>query len=333
MNSLLSRSGTKPTTDAAAPAPRRIHNATCAIAVVGGLFVFKELVCAPTKLSLCDTAGVSSTTLVKGTSTGVFPFAEHVQQHTTRQPAARRACPCCGWTGNEMNPIGGMFSSKARADAKCPNCGSRERHRKTCAYLGYHADTLFQQHEPNKNFRLLHFGPVPIMETALDLAPNVEQIGLDFFAKGYDGKYSGSTLHADLTNLQLPTNFANGAIILHVMEHVPDLDKAKAELHRVLKNNANSWALIEVPIFSTTGKNEDCRDMTNQERIKCGGQDDHLWAFDVQDFQTNVLGDFDCTIVDDELRRVLGAEVYESFRLEYAPLGTNVPGFFCRFRL
>jgi ubiquinone/menaquinone biosynthesis C-methylase UbiE len=66
---------------------------------------------------------------------------------------------------------------------------------------------------------------------------------------GYGASYDVQTpLHADVTNLQFPNGFANGIIILHVLEHVRELQKATEELMQVLVPVAgSSWRSLVVP--------------------------------------------------------------------------------------
>jgi hypothetical protein len=72
------------------------------------------------------------------------------------------------------------------------------------------------------------------MENVLYRAPHIDHLGLDFFTAGYgvagDGQHSGFTLHADVTGVPLPSGCADGIAIMHVLEHVPDLDKGLKEL-------------------------------------------------------------------------------------------------------
>ena len=120
------------------------------------------------------------------------------------------------------------------------------------------------------------------MEAEITVMPNVDHIGVDRFYPGY--KYSNMTLHADVQQLSFPDGFADGIIILHVLEHIPDLQKALAELSRVLRNKSG-WAFIEVPCASGDGfSTKDCRLNTAKERLTCAGQHDHVWRFGCNDF-------------------------------------------------
>jgi hypothetical protein len=60
-----------------------------------------------------------------------------------------------------------------------------------------------------------------------------------------------------------------------VIEHIPDLHAAFGELRRVLK--PYSWILLEVPVRETT-TTVDCRPAaSDEERIECAGQKDHVY--------------------------------------------------------
>jgi ubiquinone/menaquinone biosynthesis C-methylase UbiE len=66
------------------------------------------------------------------------------------------------------------------------------------------------------------------------------------------------TIHADIMRLSFPDHFACGVILLHVIEHIPDLRAAFAKWKRILK--PYSWILLEVPMFeNTTNTTKDCR--------------------------------------------------------------------------
>lgn len=270
------------------------------------------------------------------------------------------SCPCCGWAGS--------FESRLRfrgSDRNCPNCGSFERHRRACAYLGYgkkRASHMFEKRECEGSadpscgtqllartdameaagvpFRLLSFGPFKQMETVLNNAPNVDHVGLDFFAQGYgepgDGHYSQFTLHADVTAIQLPTHFADGILIMHVLEHVPEYHKALKELQRVLKPDSG-WLMVEVPCFpekSTT--TVDCRDEDDKGRLAGCGQFDHVWRFQASDFAKSLAaakwdcyepGEVEDKNIDFGARNFDANAVWESWRI--APQAHN-PLFFCK---
>lgn len=205
-------------------------------------------------------------------------------------------CPCCGWTGPSFKMI-----KRRKVPRLCPRCGSLECHRRGCALAlaggterrGPDASCASPMLVPPQTsqeagipFRLVHFGPHRKMESLLAHSGHVDQVSLDFFAPGYTQLYdSNHVLQGDVTNIRLPDAFADGIVILHVLEHIAALDQALQELRRVLKPTTG-WILAEVPC-RPKGMNgtRDCRTMTGmEERVKCGGQWDHVWMFDRNDF-------------------------------------------------
>ena len=215
----------------------------------------------------------------------------HATAHLKRPH--RHTCPCCGWTGPRFRSVKGK-----KVPRVCPGCGSMERHRRGCALAlaggvnGAMHDTNCASpmlvppqasQEAGIPFRLVHFGPHRKMEALLAHSGNVDQVSLDFFAPGYTQLYDANhVLQGDVTNIQLPNAFADGIVILHVLEHISTLDRALHELRRVLKPTTG-WVLAEVPCRHGDGHGtRHCWNKT--ERVACGGQWDHVWRFDCKDF-------------------------------------------------
>ena len=69
---------------------------------------------------------------------------------------------------------------------------------------------------------------------------------LDYFAPGY--KYDLDTIRADVQDIPLQDKSLDIIIILHVLEHVPNVTKAIRELRRVL--HPGGLLLHETPCFS-----------------------------------------------------------------------------------
>mmetsp|Transcript_26630 Transcript_26630/g.74434 ORF Transcript_26630/g.74434 Transcript_26630/m.74434 type:complete len:313 (-) Transcript_26630:204-1142(-) len=193
-------------------------------------------------------------------------------------------CPCCGWCGAETDLI---VRGNLGRHVACPVCGTYGRHRDSCERLGGNPALLspreLHSHRP---FRLLHFGPQKQMEHVLASVPDVDQFLVDKLAKGY--RYNPDTLEVDITDLRFPTGFADGAILLHVLEHISEFDTALAEVGRVLRHG--SWLLVSVPCEpSSNAVTRDCRGLqSNKERIDCARQWDHVWWFACKDFIARV---------------------------------------------
>ena len=198
-------------------------------------------------------------------------------------------CPCCGWKGKEFAPAG----KRKTKNRQCPRCRARERHRKVCYTLSQ--GNYFNTSHPYP-FRLVHFGAQPQMEKVINTFDDVDQVSVDYFYPGYN-KYSKNVLKADVTDLRLPDNFAQGIIILHVLEHISELEKAFDELKRVLDNTG--WIFVEVPCNSSPTK--DCRGLqSDKERIKCGYQHDHVWKFNCDEIYQKIRARFnhlECSVI------------------------------------
>lgn len=232
--------------------------------------------------------------------TGVSPpfhdFMQAFSDSLNSGHLKKHICPCCGFQSDNFDPHNG------RKNAKCPNCEAFERHRRVCAVLGGGARRAGEEYLPLNAptpFRLVHFGPQIQMEKMLN-HPNIDQVSLDYFANGYSRLYSQNVLHGDVTNISLPTGFASGIMIFHVLEHIADIDCALQELVRILA--PGGWLLIEVPCRNRLGHvHKDCRgNMSKEERKLCAGQWDHQWVIDCQSFeQQNLLkAGLDCYTID-----------------------------------
>jgi len=246
----------------------------------------------------------------------------------SNKPPPKRFCPCCGWSGS-------LFAKhQTRPDRKCPVCGAFERHRKFCAISACHEihggfrfqieETGSRSQSQPKAFQLLHFGAERHMYDLIDrLEPKVKQFGLDFFSPGY--AYDKEIVHhADVTNLvDFQNGTADGVIILHVLEHIRDLDAALGEIRRVLKPGSG-WAYIEVPCFDLGRESKDCRGFkTKDELIKCAGQHDHVWRFDCHNFEQDLKrSGLVCRTVGSDLqaqKKCLDPIIHQSLHLDKMP--------------
>ena len=190
------------------------------------------------------------------------------------------SCSCCGWCGSrdELMTIRGAHGNRT---GKCPVCGTYERHRAACNSLAHDEIIIRSLKQEQRIFRLLHFGPNNQMSRYVDSVHGIDGIELDKFEKGYT--YPGA-MYADVLNLSFPNNFAHGAMIFHVLEHVDIVLTAFQELYRVLKPKA--WVLVSVPCFhSATKTSIDCRQMSPSGRFKNCGQNDHVWVYNCNEFQ------------------------------------------------
>jgi SAM-dependent methyltransferase len=77
----------------------------------------------------------------------------------------------------------------------------------------------------------------------------------------------------DIAQIQYPAESFDIVYCSHVLEHVPEDQKAMAEIYRVLK--PHGWAVLNVPI-SADKTIEDPTVVTPADRLKVFGQSDHV---------------------------------------------------------
>jgi len=174
-----------------------------------------------------------------------------------------RHCPICQSSVRRFLP----FGVKPRQDARCPLCGSLERHRLLWLFLRQYTD-LFD----GSAKRMLHFAPE--MEKWFKTIPGLEYLSADLV----EGR---AMLRMDITDIRYPDNSFEVLLCSHVLEHVPDDRKAMLEIARVLK--PEGWAVIIVPIRADpTFEDPSVSDPAERERLF--GQRDHVRIYG-QDFE------------------------------------------------
>lgn len=147
-----------------------------------------------------------------------------------------------------------------RWDARCPNCGSRERHRLLHLWVT----------EGGRNKltgqRILHFAPEKALSRTMTGHPLYETADL---------LRAGVTHRVDIASVPLPAATYDAIIANHVLEHIPDDRAAMRELHRLLK--PGGFALLTAPINPTRQQTyENPAVVTKAERHAHFGEDDHV---------------------------------------------------------
>lgn len=137
----------------------------------------------------------------------------------------RRTCPVCGYHGIFLS-----VGRPSRWDSRCPNCGSRERHRLLQLYLTEHGIDLTTK-------KILQFGPEKWLMRAMKSNPDYEPA--DLYAKI-------AKFRLDITKIDRPDNFFDVVIANHVFEHIDDDRPAMTEMFRVLK--PGGYGFFSVPI-------------------------------------------------------------------------------------
>lgn len=169
-------------------------------------------------------------------------------------------CPICEKGARKF------LTYAARHLARCPHCGSFERHRLLWIALQKKRD----QSQISSSGRLLHVSPEKILTEKLH--PFYEYISIDL-----DGNRAMYAM--DITTLDFADKDFDVIICNHVLEHILDDRKAMQELYRVLK--PGGWGSIQVPMFGKTTI-EDSSITDPGDRLRKFGQEDHvrIYGFD-----------------------------------------------------
>jgi SAM-dependent methyltransferase len=169
-------------------------------------------------------------------------------------------CPICNSEIEQFDPFGMKSNHPPRPNAKCPICGSLERHRLIWLYLKERTN-LFGDH-----LKMLHVSPEPQVGKLLRSIPNIEYISADLNPKL-------AMMQMDITQIALPDNTFDVIYASHVLEHIPDDVKAMKELYRICK--PSGWAILQVPIWGNKTL-EDPSIVSPEDREKVFGQSDHV---------------------------------------------------------
>lgn len=141
-----------------------------------------------------------------------------------RRKTRARHCPLCQFKG-------WFIDAGARRDARCPNCGSRERER----IIG-----LYWRREPwdLDGARILHFSPEKAIWPRLRHLPG--------YVSSDVTRHKRAMEVLDIRRLAKPDASFDYLICNHVLEHVVEDRQAMAECFRVLR--PGGVALFSVPI-------------------------------------------------------------------------------------
>jgi SAM-dependent methyltransferase len=141
-------------------------------------------------------------------------------------------CPVCGYIGpfKDVNPPTGL-----RKHAMCTNCTALERHR-----LQYLVVNNVLNGINSSALKMIHFAPEPFFRK--------------FFSTRF-GQYETADLNepnvdhsVDLQKLPFEDQSYDFVFASHVLEHIPDDEKAISEIRRILK--PNGIAILPVPLIA-----------------------------------------------------------------------------------
>lgn len=182
-------------------------------------------------------------------------FRDPTQFSRPQSGLLKFTCPMCNYHGVFIS-----VGRPTRWDARCTQCGSRERHRLTWLWLTEFGKNKFE------GKRIIHFAPEKIWMKKMKGQSNYETADL----------YQKNVTHQeDMTKLSFPDNSYDVVMCHHVLEHLEDDAKAMKELFRILKTGG--IAVLSVPINTSRHKTYENKDIVNPAmRRKCFGGTDHL---------------------------------------------------------
>lgn len=158
-----------------------------------------------------------------------------------------------------------------RPNARCPRCGSLERHRLIWLYLQRKTDLFAMPH------RVLDVAPEEMLQRKLQAMPNLDYLSVDL-------ESPLAMRRMDITRLDLPDASFDVIFCNHVFEHIPDDRAAMRELRRVLR--PNGWAILQTPVdMNRATTDEDASISDPQERLRRFGQLDHVRVYGRDFFQ------------------------------------------------
>ncbi|UZO82578.1 methyltransferase domain-containing protein [Aquimarina sp. ERC-38] len=151
---------------------------------------------------------------------------------------------------------------KQRENVLSPSTLSLERHRLLWLYLQRETDFF------TTPAKLLHFAPEQAFHKCFKKLNHLDYTTTDLNSPLADVK-------ADICNLPFADNTYDIIFCNHVLEHIPDDQKAMQELYRVLK--PGGWAILQIPQdLSLEITFQDDSIIDPKERAKIFGQYDHV---------------------------------------------------------
>lgn len=152
-----------------------------------------------------------------------------------------RICPICNWQGEKFLPNNQNFvhdeGRQVSGECKCPVCDSRPRHRAAMLLLK-------KLNLPTVNQRILHVAPEKFVIDYFNTKNPVQYQKIDKYIVQYP---ENTVTEMDLVDIQFADHSFDFTFCSHVLEHIPDDNKAISELYRVLA--PGGIAVLMVPIY------------------------------------------------------------------------------------
>jgi SAM-dependent methyltransferase len=172
-----------------------------------------------------------------------------------------------------LQVVGGL----RRFADECPVCHSSSRERLVWFWLS----------QGSKGFRfgrditIAHLAPEKGLTKRISAAAPANYTAYDFEPSRY--RHISRVEQADLSALPMTDDSVDLLVCNHVLEHVPDVDRALAQIHRVLR--PSGVAILQVPLALKLNETIELPlDSSGEDRISLVGQDDHLRLFTADDY-------------------------------------------------
>lgn len=198
-------------------------------------------------------------------------ISEHVEK------SSKNLCPIC----NNLS-IFGSYGVNKRNNARCPHCGSLERHRLVYLFFNKKYDNLLNKEKIN----FLHFAPEGVLYNIFNNMKNIDYFPVDLDPEYYESQGLKIRDKVNMEYIQYTDNTFDIIYNSHVLEHVPNDIQAMSELHRVLKQDG--ICVIMVPMSKNAKTFEDPKYNTPELRLKYFGQEDHVRIYG-KDFKNRLV--------------------------------------------
>jgi len=170
-------------------------------------------------------------------------------------------CTLCGFNARKF--------IQNEHDFLCPACGSIARTRRLYSVI--------EKEITKDNLTVLDFSPSRPIYRKLKAIKS-----LNYFSTDLSGDFISDFTY-DITQLDIPDNTFDLIICYHILEHVPDDEKAMSELYRVLKHGGK--AIIQTPFTEGLTHEDKNEQLSVTERISLYGQADHVRIYSISDLK------------------------------------------------
>jgi SAM-dependent methyltransferase len=162
-----------------------------------------------------------------------------------------------------------------RKNARCPNCGSRQRTRLLHLFFQLRTDIY------SRSIRLLHVSPNRQLAHWIRGHTNIDYVCGALRPEVFPEL---DAVRVDVTNIPFEDGEFDVVICNHVLEHVPEDDVAMGEIFRVLA--PGGFAVLQVPLaLDLTVTLEDPSVAGKRQRRRAYGQEDHLRLYGTDYFE------------------------------------------------